>query len=105
MKNLICSQTSNAALLKVKKDKKEKGEEVTVVGALKHHSSGAPVLLTHKKFKGNEPRMYFLMGKVAKTFAKENPNAEKVEASGLAFETDPGEQRFVLIVAKIAKNK
>ena len=90
---------------KAKIDKKEKGEEVTVVGALKHHSSGAPVLLTHKKFKGGESRMYFLMGKVAKTFAKENPKSEKVEASGLAFETDPGEQRFVLIVAKIAEKK
>ena len=65
----------------------------------------AAVLKTEKKFKGNESRLYFLKGKAAKTFAKENPKAEKVEASGLAFETDPGEQRFVLIVAKIAEKK
>ena len=92
--------------------KKAKGEEVTVVGTIKcAHcdfkigDSCTAVLKTEKKFKGNESRLYFLKGKAAKTFAKENPKAEKVEASGLAFETDPGEQRFVLIVAKIAKNK
>ena len=94
---------------KAKKDKKNKGEEVTVVGALKCAHCDfkigdkcTAVLKTEKKFKGNESRLYFLKGKVAKTFAKENPKAEKVEASGLAFETDPGEQRFVLKVAKIA---
>ena len=94
---------------KEKKAKKKKGEEVTVVGALKcahcHFKVGdkcAAVLKTEKKFKGNESRLYFLKGKAAKTFAKENPKAEKVEASGLAFETDPGEQHFVLKVAKIA---
>ena len=94
---------------KDKKAKKGKGEEVTVVGALKCGHCDfkigdkcAAVLKTEKKFKGNESRLYFLKGKVAKTFAKENPKAEKVEASGLAFETDPGEQRFVLKVAKIA---
>ena len=98
---------------KAKKGKKKaKGEEVTVVGTIKcAHcdfkigDSCTAVLKTEKKFKGNESRLYFLKGKAAKTFAKENPKAEKVEASGLAFETDPGEQRFVLIVAKIAKNK
>ena len=94
---------------KAKKGKKAKGEEVTVVGALKCAHCDfkigdkcAAVLKTEKKFKGNESRLYFLKGKAAKTFAKENPKAEKVEASGLAFETDPGEQRFVLKVAKIA---
>jgi len=94
---------------KAKKGKKKKGEEVTVVGALKcahcDFKTGdkcAAVLKTEKKFKGNESRLYFLKGKAAKTFAKENPKAEKVEASGLSFETDPGEQRFVLKVAKIA---
>ena len=94
---------------KAKKGKKAKGEEITVVGAMKcAHcdfkigDSCAAVLKTEKKFKSNESRLYFLKGKAAKTFAKENPKAEKVEASGLAFETDPGEQRFVLKVAKIA---
>lgn len=94
---------------KEKKAKKKKGEEVTVVGALKcahcHFKVGdscAPVLKTEKKFKGNESRLYFLKRKAAKQFAKENPRAENVEASGLAFETDPGEQHFVLKVAKIA---
>ncbi len=94
---------------KAKKGKKAKGEEVTVVGDLKCAHCDfkigdkcATVLKTEKKFKGNESRLYFLKGKAAKTFAKENPKAEKVEASGLAFETDPGEQRFVLKVAKIA---
>jgi len=93
---------------KGKKGKEAKGEEVTVVGDLKcahcDFKTGdkcAAVLKTEKKFKGNESRLYFLKGKAAKTFAKENPKAEKVEASGLAFETDPGEQRFVLRVAKI----
>ena len=94
---------------KAKKGKKAKGEEVTVVGDLKCANCDfkvgdkcAAVLKTEKKFAGGESRLYFLKGKVAKTFAKENPKAEKVEASGLAFETDPGEQRFVLKVAKIA---
>ena len=89
--------------------KKAKGAEVTVVGTMKcAHcdfkigDSCAAVLKTEKKFKGNESRLYFLKGKAAKKFAKENPKAEKVEASGLSFETDPGEQRFVLKVAKIA---
>ena len=94
---------------KDKKAKKGKGEEVTVVGALKCAHCDfkigdkcTAVLKTEKKFKGNESRLYFLKGKAAKTFAKKNPKAEKVEASGLAFETDPGEQRFALKVAKIA---
>ena len=94
---------------KAKKGKKAKGEEVSVVGTIKcAHcdfkigDSCTAVLKTEKKFKGNESRLYFLKGKAAKTFAKKNPKAEKVEASGLAFETDPGEQRFVLKVAKIA---
>ena len=80
-----------------KAKKKAKGEEVTAVGDLKCAHCDfkigdkcTAVLKTEKKFKGNESRMYFLMGKVAKAFAKENPKAEKVEASGLAFETDPG---------------
>ena len=111
-KNKQADNEKPAKADKAKKGKKAKGEEVTVVGALKCAHCDfkigdkcATVLKTEKKFKGNESRLYFLKGKAAKTFAKENPKAEKVEASGLAFETDPGEQRFVLIVAKIAKNK
>ena len=97
---------------KGKKGKEAKGEAVTVVGDLKcahcDFKTGdkcATVLKTEKKFKGNESRLYFLKGKAAKKFAKENPKAEKVEASGLAFETDPGEQRFVLRVEKIASKE
>ena len=60
------------------------------------------VLKTEKKFKGNESRLYFLKGKAAKTFAKENPKAEKVEASGLAFAPGSADEHFVLKVAKIA---
>ena len=109
-KNKGATPEKPAKAEKAKKGKKKaKGEEVTVVGAMKcAHcdfkigDSCAAVLKTEKKFKGNESRLYFLKGKAAKTFAKENPKAEKVEASGLAFETDPGEQRFVLKVAKIA---
>ena len=91
---------------KDKKAKKGKGEEVTVVGALKCGHCDfkigdkcAAVLKTEKKFKGNESRLYFLKGKPAKTFAKQNPKAEKVEASGLARKDD---EHFVLKVAKIA---
>ena len=94
---------------KAKKDKKKKGEEVTVVGAMKcAHcdfkigDSCAAVLKTEKKFKGNESRLYFLKGKAAKTFAKENPKAEKVEASGLALAPGSADAHFVLKVAKIA---
>ena len=46
--------------------------------------------------------MYFLMGTVAKAFAKENPKAEKVEASGLSFAPGSADEHFVLKVAKIA---
>ena len=94
---------------KSKKGKKAKGEEVSVVGAMKcAHcdfkigDSCVAVLKTEKKFKGNESRLYFLKGKVAKTFAKENPKAEKVEASGLAFAPGSADEHFVLKVAKIA---
>ena len=95
-----------------KAKKKAKGEKVTAVGDVKCAHCDfkigdkcTVVLKTEKKFKGNESRLYFLKGKAAKKFAKENPKAEKVEASGLAFETDPGEQRFVLKVTKIAEKK
>ena len=108
-KNKQADKEKPAKADKAKKGKKAKGEEVTVVGALKCAHCDfkigdkcTTVLKTEKKFKGNESRLYFLKGKAAKTFAKENPKAEKVEASGLSFETDPGEQRFVLKVAKIA---
>jgi len=94
---------------KAKKGKKAKGEEVTVVGAMKcAHcdfkigDSCTAVLKTEKKFKGNESRLYFLKGKAAKTFAKENPKAEKVEASGLSFAPGSADEHFVLKVAKIA---
>ena len=89
--------------------KKAKGAEVTVVGTMKcAHcdfkigDSCAAVLKTEKKFKGNESRLYFLKGKVAKAFAKENPKAEKVEASGLALAPGSADEHFVLKVAKIA---
>lgn len=91
---------------KAKKDKKKKGEEVTVVGAMKcAHcdfkigDSCAAVLKTEKKFSGGESRLYFLKGKAAKKFAKENPKAEKVEASGLAKKDG---ENYVLRVTKIA---
>ena len=94
---------------KAKKDKKNKGEEVTVVGALKCAHCDfkigdkcATVLKTEKKFKDNESRLYFLKGKAAKKFAKENPKAEKVEASGLALAPGSDDEHFVLKVAKIA---
>jgi len=95
---------------KAKKDKKKaKGEEVTVVGALKCAHCDfkigdkcTAVLKTEKKFKGNESRLYFLKGKAAKTFTKENPKAEKVEASGLALAPGSDDEHFVLRVAKIA---
>ena len=95
---------------KAKKGKnKAKGEEVTVVGALKCAHCDfkigdkcTAVLKTEKKFKGNESRLYFLKGKAAKTFTKENPKAEKVEASGLALAPGSDDENFVLKVAKIA---
>ena len=94
---------------KAKKGKKAKGEEVTVVGALKCAHCDfkigdkcATVLKTEKKFGGGESRLYFLKGKAAKTFAKENPKAEKVEASGLALAPGSDDEHFVLKVAKIA---
>ena len=94
---------------KAKKDKKKKGEEVTVVGAMKcAHcdfkigDSCAAVLKTEKKFSGGESRLYFLKGKAAKKFAKENPKAEKVEASGLARKPGSDDEHFVLRVTKIA---
>ena len=94
---------------KAKKGKKAKGEEVTVVGDLKCAHCDfkigdkcAAILKTEKKFKGNESRLYFLKGKAAKTFAKENPKAEKVEASGLALAPGSADEHFVLKVAKIA---
>ena len=97
---------------KAKKGKKAKGEEVTVVGAMKCAHCDfkigdkcAAVLKTEKKFKGNESRLYFLKGKVAKTFAKENPKAEKVEASGLALAPGSADEHFVLKVTKIAEKK
>ena len=92
-----------------KAKKKAKGEEVTVIGDVKCAHCDfkigdkcAAVLKTEKKFKGNESRLYFLKGKAAKTFAKENPKAEKVEASGLAFAPGSADEHFVLKVAKIA---
>ena len=98
---------------KAKKGKKKaKGEEVTVVGALKCAHCDfkigdkcTAVLKTEKKFKGNESRLYFLKGKAAKTFAKENPKAEKVEASGLALAPGSDDEHFVLKVTKIAEKK
>jgi len=91
---------------KDKKGKKGKGEDVTVVGALKCAHCDfkigdkcTTVLKTEKKFNDGESRLYFLKGKSAKTFAKGNPKAEKVEASGLARKDD---EHFVLKVAKIA---
>ena len=90
-------------------EKPAKGEKVTVVGTIKcAHcdfkigDSCTAVLKTEKKFKGNESRLYFLKGKAAKTFAKENPKAEKVEASGLSFAPGSADEHFVLKVAKIA---
>ena len=92
-----------------KAKKKAKGEEVTVAGDVKCAHCDfkigdkcAAVLKTEKKFKGNESRLYFLKGKPAKTFAKQNPKAEKVEASGLARKDD---EHFVLKVTKIAEKK
>ena len=94
---------------KAKKGKKAKGEEVTVVGAMKCAHCDfkigdkcAAVLKTEKKFSGGESRLYFLKGKAAKTFAKKNPKAEKVEASGLALAPGSADEHFVLKVAKIA---
>ena len=94
---------------KAKKGKKAKGEEVTVVGALKCAHCDfkigdkcTAVLKTEKKFAGGESRLYFLKGKAAKKFAKENPKAEKVEASGLALAPGSDDEHFVLKVAKIA---
>ena len=43
--------------------------------------------------------MYFLKGKLAKKFHKENPKAEKVEASGLAKKNG---ENYALRVTKIA---
>ena len=84
---------------KAKKDKKKKGEEVTVVGEVKcAHcdfkigDSCAAVLKTEKG-------LYFLKGKLAKKFSKENPKAEKVEASGLAKKDG---ENYALRVTKIA---
>ena len=95
-----------------KAKKKAKGEEVTVVGDVKCAHCDfkigdkcAAILKTEKKFKGNESRLYFLKGKVAKTFAKENPKAEKVEASGLALAPGSADEHFVLKVTKIAEKK
>ena len=92
-----------------KAKKKAKGEEVTVSGDVKCAHCDfkigdkcTAVLKTEKKFKGNESRLYFLKGKAAKTFAKENPKAEKVEASGLALAPGSDDEHFVLKVAKIA---
>ena len=82
-----------------KKAPKSKGEKVTVVGTIK---------CTHCDFKtGNscadviktDKAMYFLKGKMAKRFHKENPRAEKVEASGLARKDG---EIFSLKVTKIA---
>ena len=82
-----------------KKAKKGKGEEVTVIGALKcAHcdfkigDSCADVLKTEKA-------LYFLKGKIAKKFAKENPKVAKAEASGLAKKDG---ENYVLKVTKIA---
>ena len=84
---------------KAKKDKTDKGEKVTVVGELKcAHcdfkigDSCAAVLKTEKS-------LYFLKGKVAKKFSKENPKAEKAEASGRAKKDG---ENYVLKVTKIA---
>jgi hypothetical protein len=108
-KNKEADNEKPAKADKAKKGKKAKGEEVTVVGALKCAHCDfkigdkcATVLKTEKKFKGNESRLYFLKGKAAKTFAKENPKAEKVEASGLALAPGSADEHFVLKVAKIA---
>ncbi len=82
-----------------KKDKKGKGEKVTVVGEVKcAHcdfkigDSCAAVLKTEKS-------LYFLKGKIAKKFSKENPKAEKAEASGLAKKDG---KNYALRVTKIA---
>ena len=94
-----------------KAKKKAKGEEVTVLGDVKCAHCDfkigdkcATVLKTEKKFKGNESRLYFLKGKAAKTFAKENPKAEKVEASGLARKRK-ADEHFDLKVAKIVEKE
>ena len=83
---------------KAKKGKKAKGQEVTVVGAMKcAHcdfkigDSCAAVLKTEKS-------LYFLKGKIAKKFSKENPKAEKAEASGLARKDG---KNYALRVTKI----
>ena len=90
---------------------KKKGKEVTILGEIKCAHCDfkigdkcAAVLKTEKKFSGNESRLYFLKGKLAKTFAKENPKAEKVEASGLARKRK-GDEHFDLKVTKIAEKK
>ena len=94
-----------------KAKKKAKGEEVTFAGDVKCAHCDfkigdkcAAVLKTEKKFSGNESRLYFLKGKLAKTFAKENPKAEKVEASGLARKRK-ADEHFDLKVTKIAEKK
>ncbi|MFP6872378.1 MAG: hypothetical protein VCA55_02620 [Verrucomicrobiales bacterium] len=82
-----------------KKEKKDKGEKVTVAGEVKcAHcdfkigDSCAAVLKTEKS-------LYFLKGKIAKKFSKENPEAKKAEASGLARKDG---KNYALRVTKIA---
>ena len=94
-----------------KAKKKAKGEEVAFAGDVKCAHCDfkigdkcAAVLKTEKKFSGNESRLYFLKGKAAKKFAKENPKAEKVEASGLARKRK-GDEHFDLKATKIAEKK
>ena len=92
-----------------KAKKKAKGEEVTFAGDVKCAHCDfkigdkcAAVLKTEKKFADNESHLYFLKGKPAKTFAKENPKAKKVEASGLSRKSG---EHFSLRVTKIVEKK
>ena len=89
--------------------KKAKGKEVTVAGDVKCGHCDfkigdkcAAVLKTEKMFADNESHLYFLKGKPAKTFAKENPKAKKVEASGLSRKSG---EHFSLRVTKIVEKK
>jgi len=89
--------------------KKGKGKEVTILGEIKCAHCDfkigdkcAAVLKTEKKSADNESHLYFLKGKPAKTFAKENPKAKKVEASGLSRKSG---EHFSLRVTKIVEKK
>ena len=82
--------------------KKAKGKEVTVAGDVKCGHCDfkigdkcAAVLKTEKV-------LYFLKGKVAKTFAKDNPKALKAEVTGLARKSG---ENYSLKVTKITEKK